>query len=65
MELDAGNGLVREWVKHLKNMRDPDTEIAWEDHPDAMKAAEQLVRLTGLVPGGDIDVSAFTTSMVL
>lgn len=65
MELDAGNGLVREWVKHLKNMRDPDTEMAWENHPDAMKAAEQLVRLTGLVPGGDIDVSAFTTSMVL
>lgn len=65
LELDAGNGLVREWVKHLKNMRDPDTEMAWEDHPDAMKAAEQLVRLTGLVPGGDIDMSAFTTSMVL
>jgi CRISPR-associated endonuclease/helicase Cas3 len=64
-ELDAGNGLVRDWVEHLKNMRDPDTEMAWEDHPDAMKAAEQLVRLTGLVPGGDIDVSAFTTSMVL
>jgi len=65
MELDSGNGLVREWVKHLNNMRDPDTEMAWEYHPDAMKAAEQLVRLTGLVPGGDIDVSAFTTSMVL
>lgn len=65
MELDAGNGLVREWLKHLKNMRDPDTEMAWVNYPDAMKAAEQLVRLTGLVPGGDIDVSAFTTSMVL
>lgn len=65
MELDAGNGLVRGWLKYLKNMRDPDTEMAWENYPDAMKAAEQLVILTGLVPGGDVDLSAFATSMIL
>ncbi len=63
-DLDAGNGLLREWVQYLKNMRDPDTEEAWECYPDAMKAAEQLVSLTGLVPGADVDLSASTNSLV-
>lgn len=64
LELEVGNGLLREWTGLLKNKRDMDTETAWEDYPEAMKAAEQLVNLTGLVPGGDVDVSASTTSMV-
>lgn len=64
-DLEAGNGLVREWLRLLKDRRCMDTEAAWEDHPDAMKAAEQLVRLTGLVPSYDIDVSASTTSMMI
>jgi CRISPR-associated endonuclease/helicase Cas3 len=63
-DLEAGNGLVREWVRLFKNTRDGDTEAAWEDFPEAMKAAEQLVILTGLVPGADVDVSASITSVV-
>ena len=64
-DLEAGNGLVREWLRLLKDTRDMDTEAAWDDHPNAMKAAEQLVSLTGLVPGGDLDVSASTSFMVV
>ncbi|MEN8128903.1 MAG: DEAD/DEAH box helicase [Pseudomonadota bacterium] len=64
-DLEVGNGLLREWVSLLKDKRDMDTEAAWEDHPEAMKAAEQLVSLTGLAPGGDVDLSASTTSLVL
>jgi CRISPR-associated endonuclease/helicase Cas3 len=63
-DLEAGNGLLREWGRLFKNTRDGDTEAAWEDFPDAMKAAEQLVSLTGLVPGADADVSASATSIV-
>ncbi len=64
-ELEMNAGLVREWIRHLKNMRDPDTEYAWECCPEAMQAAEQLVSLTGLVPGGDVDLSASATSLVM
>ena len=64
-ELEAGNGLLREWVALLKNKRCMDTEAAWEDHPEAMKAAEQLVVLTGFVPGGDLDLSASVMDLVL
>ena len=64
-DLYAGNGLLREWLKLLNNKRDMDTEAAWERHPGAMRAAGQLVQLTGLVPGGDSDLSATTSSGVL
>lgn len=63
-DLEAGNGLLREWQRLLKDQRDMDTDAAWEDHHDAMKASEQLVILTGLIPGGDIDLSASTTSQI-
>lgn len=65
LDLEASNGLLRAWVQHLNNRRDPDTEEAWEFQPEAMTAAEQLVSLTGLVPGADVDLSASTTSMVI
>jgi hypothetical protein len=64
-ELEASAGLLREWVKHLQNKRDMDAEAAWDDYPEAMKAAELLVSLTGLIPGNDTDLSASTTSLVL
>jgi hypothetical protein len=42
-----------------------DAEAAWDDHPEAMKAAELLVSLTGLIPGNDADLSASTTSLLI
>lgn len=64
-DLQTGNGLIREWIALLTNKRDMDTEAAWEDYPESMKAAEQLVSLTGLVPSNDVDVSTATTNMVV
>jgi hypothetical protein len=60
----VGNGLLREWIRLFKDTRDGNTEVAWEDFPEAMKAAEQLVSLTGLIPGADVDAFASTTSAV-
>ena len=65
VDLEAGNALLRDWLRLLKDKRDMDTEAAWEDHPKAMKAASELVSLTGLVPGGDVDISASSTSLVM
>lgn len=64
-ELEVNSGLLREWVRHLQNQRDMDAEAAWDDHPEAMKAAELLVSLTGLIPGNDADLSASTTSLLI
>lgn len=64
-ELKADNSLLREWLALLKNLRDPDTEYAWDDHPKAMQAAEKLVSLSGLIPGGDVDISANISCGVL
>lgn len=64
-DLEANAGLLREWVRHLNDTRDMDTEAAWEDHREAMKAAEQLVCFTGLIPGYDIDMSDSTNSLVM
>jgi hypothetical protein len=63
-DLEVGNGLLREWIRLFKDTRDGNTEVAWEDFPEAMKAAEQLVSLTGLIPGADVDAFASTTSAV-
>ncbi|MEB4591402.1 hypothetical protein VSS37_10465 [Candidatus Thiothrix sp. Deng01] len=65
LDLEAGNSLLREWLQRLKDRRDMDAEAAWEDHPEAMQAAEKLVSLTGLVPGGDMDLAASAASLVL
>ncbi len=64
-ELEASGGLLREWVRHLQDKRDMDAEAAWDDYPEAMKAAELLVSLTGLIPGNDTDLSASTASLVM
>lgn len=63
-ELECNSALWSEWRKHLNDQRDMDTEEAWDNHPDAMKAAEQLVTLTGLIPSTDTDLTASTTSLV-
>lgn len=63
-ELEGNSALCGEWRKHLNDQRDPDTEAAWEDYPEAMQAAEQLVALTGLIPSSDTELSASTTCLV-
>lgn len=40
--------LVESWLREFTR-REGAESMAWEDHPDGMKAAEDLVRLTGLV----------------
>jgi ATP-dependent helicase YprA (DUF1998 family) len=62
-ELDYNSSFISDWRKILTNQRDEDTEAAWEDYPDAMQAAEQLVSLTGLVPSSDTELSANTISL--
>jgi hypothetical protein len=64
LELESNNRLISEWRKVLTNQRDDDTEAAWEDYPEAMQAAEQLVVLTGLIPSSDTQISASTASLV-
>jgi superfamily II DNA or RNA helicase len=64
LELESNNHLISEWRKVLTNQRDDDTEAAWEDYPEAMQAAEQLVVLTGLIPSSDTQISASTASLV-
>ncbi|CAA6819445.1 MAG: Helicase conserved C-terminal domain-containing protein [uncultured Thiotrichaceae bacterium] len=54
--IEVKKGMQKEWSRHLHDQRDSDTEFAWEDFPDAMKAADDLVRLTGLIPGDESDV---------
>lgn len=63
-ELECNSALWSEWRKHLHDQRDMYTEAAWDDYPEAMKAAEQLVALTGLIPCSDTELSASTTSLV-
>ena len=64
VDLDMQAGLLREWIRRLQDKRDMDAEAAWDDYPAAMKAAEQLVSLTGLIPGHDTDVTTSTNSLV-
>ena len=51
--LTADAGLVNNWCRLLLDKRDMDTEYALEDCPEAMQAAEKIVRLTGLVPSDE------------
>ncbi|MEA3642358.1 MAG: DEAD/DEAH box helicase [Lamprobacter sp.] len=39
--------------------------IDWDDHPGVLDAAKKLVKLTGLVPGHDPDISVDAVSSVL
>ena len=62
--LPANVELVDTWCRDL-NDRNSIEGMAWEDYPEAMAAAEKLVRLTGLVPGDDEDISLAASSGVL
>ncbi len=62
--LPANAELVDAWCREL-NGRHGIAGMAWEDYPEAMAAAEKLVRLTGLVPGDDEDLSLAASSGVL
>lgn len=58
-ELKVDASLVKHWLSNLEDTRRcMDTEEAWEDHPEAMKAVNALVRLSGCVAGHDTDLSA-------
>jgi len=46
--------LVDNWCRMLREASGPES-IAWDDYPEAMKAAEELVRKTGLVVSDDFD----------
>ncbi|MCK5725763.1 MAG: DEAD/DEAH box helicase, partial [Thiotrichaceae bacterium] len=50
-EITSNAGLVNQWCRLLK--KGMDAEYALEDYPDAMQAAEKIVRLTGLVPSDE------------
>jgi hypothetical protein len=62
--LRADRDLVEEWCRRLAD-RHGIEGMAWEDHRDAMAAAERLVRLTGLVPCDDEDLSMAAGHRVL
>jgi len=62
--LPATVELVDAWCREL-NDRNSIEGMAWEDYPDAMAAAEKLVRMTGLVPSDDEDISLAASSGVL
>jgi superfamily II DNA or RNA helicase len=64
IELAGDHRLISEWRQRLNDQGDDDTEAAWEDYPEAMRAAEQLVVFTGLVPSSDTELSASTASLV-
>ncbi|QTA88208.1 DEAD/DEAH box helicase [Desulfonema magnum] len=49
--------IVEEWAREFQKGAGADP-LAWELYPEAMKAAEKLVRLTGLIVSDDEDVDA-------
>ncbi len=56
--------LVKTWCRLLRDTRGPAGE-AWEDYPQAMAAAENLVQRTGLVVGEPDDSELDTAAGVL
>lgn len=63
-ELKVGATLVDDWCRNLQG-RGGDAGMAWDDFPEAMEAAEKLVRFTGLVPSDDDSLSVAASSSVL
>lgn len=49
--------IVKEWAREFRKGAGADP-LAWELYPEAMAAAEMLVRLTGLIVSDDEDVDA-------
>jgi len=56
-EIETGAEMVKQWCKIIKDIRDFDTEFAWEDCPEAMQAAETLTRLTQLIAGDEAKIA--------
>ncbi len=52
--------LVDNWCRALRDSSGPEV-MAWERHPQAMAAAEKLVRMTGLVVSDEMAVDACGT----
>ena len=62
--LPVNGEFIAAWQRNLRG-RNGIEGMAWEDYPDAMAAADQLVGMTGLVPGDDDDLSLAASSGVL
>lgn len=56
--IEVKKGMQKEWSRHLHDERDADTEFVWDDFPKAMQAADDLVRLTGMIPGDESEVQS-------
>lgn len=63
-QLKADDGLVDAWCRAFRRRSGP-AAMAWDDFPEAMAAAEKLVRLTGLVPSDDDTISLAASSCIL
>lgn len=61
LPMDAG--LVERWCRALESV-DP-YRFHWDEYPEAREAATRLVKLTGLVPGHDPDISVEAVHAVL
>jgi CRISPR-associated endonuclease/helicase Cas3 len=64
-QLPKNGELVDAWCRNLKGRGDSAAAMAWEDFPEAMQAAEKLVRSTGLVVSDDETISVVAGSLVL
>lgn len=64
-QLPKDNDLIDTWCRNLKGRGGPEAALAWDDFPEAMRAAEKLVRSTGLVVSDDDTLSMASGSLVL
>lgn len=64
-QLPKDNDLIDAWCRNLKGRGGPEAALAWDDFPEAMAAAEKLVRGTGLVVSDDDTLSLGSGSLVL
>lgn len=56
-EVPDNASLVDEWCRAFKDTLGADSD-AWDEYPEAMAAAEELVRLTGLVVTDDVEMES-------
>ena len=64
VQLQAGERIADLWCRALRSQKGP-FAIAWDDYPEAMRAAEKLVQFTGLVPCDDDTLSLAASHCVL
>jgi hypothetical protein len=57
--LENNKDLVKQWCRELKRSQ------LWDFHPEAMQAAEKLVRFTGMVVSDEPDISMAASSGIL